>query len=419
MADPGVGFDSEGTPLEERPPMVVGYESTAQPQKESFWDRLPGRGGPSIGDRLLRTPIHREVTALVAAGAILLIGAALFLAQRSAGQETTQGEITSDAVDGQGARSNGLFGGLFGGGDDEDQAEESAGTLEVETSDTDASESQDAESETSESEDGELEESEAEQPSTSETAEDSESPDPTDSGPAPTSAPTTAEPTPTQPTPTEPPQTQVTQTERSTTQPPLTQSSNSRAPVTQAPTTRPPTTRPPTTRPPTTRPPTTEPPLPPGAGERYRNNLLPGRIQAEFFDGDGDGLAYNDTDDENFGNVLRVRQSVDVFQTNAGENYVGRTRSDEWLEYTVTVEDTGRYVIAVNVASNRPDPGRLGVFIDGEWIAGFDVPPTGSNGNWVELESTVKNIDAGVHVIRLNINDGGRFNIDWFALREA
>ncbi len=146
--------------------------------------------------------------------------------------------------------------------------------------------------------------------------------------------------------------------------------------------------------------------------------MLPGKIQAEHFDADGQGKGYRDLDDVNEGNAgIRQRQGVDVYETQTGEVHVRRTRDGEWLEYTVTVAETGNYYVEVSVSSANNNPGDLVVNVDGQWFARFDVPATGSNRNWEQLQSRAKPIGAGVHVIRLRIVDGGNFGIDWFALR--
>ncbi len=80
---------------------------------------------------------------------------------------------------------------------------------------------------------------------------------------------------------------------------------------------------------------------------------IPGMVQAEDFDNGGEGVAYHDSDPENWrGNVYRT-SAVEVGPTSdTGGGYtIGYTRTGEWLEYTVNVASAGYYRVEARVAS--------------------------------------------------------------------
>ncbi len=388
--------------------MVVGYgpSDVTDVTEQSFRGRLTGSAGSALVERLLRTPIHREVSVLVAAGALLLIGVALFLSQRAGSVESPTGDITSEVAEGDGTRSNGFFEGIFGGDDTEDADAEDDGPGVGDSGDGAAEDDGpgvgDSEDDPEDNDSGTDEVDVDDADGNDETASSTPSSGSTSSSPpdedqtsssAPSPTQTTAKATVAPTTPSTLPSTLPSTTERTT-------SSSSETVASSSPAT------------------SEKPPPPPvDAGTPYRNHSLPGVIQAEFFDKGGQGEGYNDLDAANDGGQLRNSNGVDLYRTDGGAIYVGKTRTNEWLQYTITIPEDGAYFAEASVSSTNSDPGALVMLIDGDRFARFNVEDT--NGNWVRLTSDVEPIPAGVHVVRLNVIDGGRFRLDWFSIRSA
>lgn len=85
---------------------------------------------------------------------------------------------------------------------------------------------------------------------------------------------------------------------------------------------------------------------------------VPGRIEAENFNQGGEGIAYSDSNSANLGAAnqggdYRTEEGVDIqFTDDVGGGYnVGWTVVDEWLEYTVNVQEEGTYRLKARVAS--------------------------------------------------------------------
>jgi hypothetical protein len=122
---------------------------------------------------------------------------------------------------------------------------------------------------------------------------------------------------------------------------------------------------------------------------------IPGRIQCEFFDLGGEGIAYHDADSLNNGSgklnpadgtylhEFRMHEGVDISYTKSGgvdDNafnyvkpelgslYVGWTDPGEWLNYTVEVEKSGKYKVGLMLTSNRG--GKISLSVNGRDVTG-------------------------------------------------
>jgi hypothetical protein len=109
---------------------------------------------------------------------------------------------------------------------------------------------------------------------------------------------------------------------------------------------------------------------------------IPGKLQCEYYDFGGEGIAYHDSDTINSGsgrlnpadgsylNEFRIKEAVDIsytkFRDPAIDNnnynlvepekdqlYVGWTLPGEWTKYTVKVAKAGYYQIGIMYTSNK------------------------------------------------------------------
>jgi len=136
---------------------------------------------------------------------------------------------------------------------------------------------------------------------------------------------------------------------------------------------------------------------------------VPGTIQAEDFDGGGEGVAFHDTDVSNNGGKYRAT-AVDIESATdggaAGFN-VGWTSAGEWLEYTIDAAVDGLYTLQARVASSG-DGGAFHIEFDG-------VNKTGSMTNsdsggwqtWRTLTRSDIGLTAGPHVMKLAMDSNG------------
>lgn len=107
--------------------------------------------------------------------------------------------------------------------------------------------------------------------------------------------------------------------------------------------------------------------------------IIPGKVQCEFYDIGGEGIAYHDSDSSNNGsgklnpangdfyNEFRMKEGVDISYTKTNgiddnpyntvkpqmkQLYVGWTVPGEWIRYSVEVTDTGLYTIGLMYTCN-------------------------------------------------------------------
>lgn len=141
---------------------------------------------------------------------------------------------------------------------------------------------------------------------------------------------------------------------------------------------------------------------------------IPGTIEIENYDNGGEGVAYHDVDNINEGGEYR-QDGVDLEPTSRGGYNLGWTHSGEWLEYTVNVTEPGRYILDAAIGSMQSAHFR--VEFDGEDKTGeLNVYHTGHWQTWQTINSHPFRLEAGSHVMRVYITQGG-FNLDSITLR--
>jgi endoglucanase len=177
----------------------------------------------------------------------------------------------------------------------------------------------------------------------------------------------------------------------------------------------------------------------PYVGKPYKGQLqkIPGRVQVEFYDVGGEGVAYHDSDAVNSGSGVlnqgdtdvdrfRKDEAVDISYTKsgidktiegedekAGELYLGWTASGEWLRYTVEVEQSGAYVVKGHLSS-RFDDAVISLAFDGIDKTGPIVIPTTSHWHkWRIMDRLAEvTLEKGVHTMTLTFLKQGNMNID-------
>jgi endoglucanase Acf2 len=143
-------------------------------------------------------------------------------------------------------------------------------------------------------------------------------------------------------------------------------------------------------------------------------HVIPGTIEAGHYDyfqgGTGQNISYFDSSIVNEGD-FRTGEYVDAVSVNNEGATVGWITDGEWLEYSVDVQSTGCYDVAVRYASGNDNGGGPFYFeIDGTAVSPNVVfTSTGGWGNW-NTKTTSVNLEAGNHVLRL-VASGGEFNI--------
>jgi hypothetical protein len=177
---------------------------------------------------------------------------------------------------------------------------------------------------------------------------------------------------------------------------------------------------------------------------------VPGRIQCEYYDFGGEGMAFHDSDPANNGsgrlnpadgtylNEFRKDEAVDIsytkFRDQIDDNpynlvppikdqlYLGWTVPGEWVRYTVDVRDTGKYTLNVMYTSNGANGFSLS--LDNQELTGpltlvtthipDDPIPWRQWHHWNKMTAvTGVLLKKGLHILTLYIREGGNMNFDY------
>jgi hypothetical protein len=178
---------------------------------------------------------------------------------------------------------------------------------------------------------------------------------------------------------------------------------------------------------------------------------IPGKLQCEYYDSGGEGVAFHDNDTINSGSgrlnpadgsylhEFRINEAVDIsytkFRDPAMDNnqfnfvepekdqlYIGWTEPGEWTKYTVKVIKAGTYQLGIMYTSNQS--GKISVSVNDKDATGPIVIPT----TFVEADSVAwrqwhhwnyidkiaqLDLKKGLQTITVHTVETGQMNYDY------
>lgn len=176
---------------------------------------------------------------------------------------------------------------------------------------------------------------------------------------------------------------------------------------------------------------------------------IPGKMQCEYYDTGGEGMAYHDSDSINSGSgklnpadgsylhEFRIKEPVDISFTKpkgVDENdynfvkpamdqlYVGWTNPGEWTKYTVDVKKTGLYRVGIMYTAHAD--GQVSLAVNNKDITGpLDISSTyveqdtvawrqWHHWNYRENLAEIK-LRKGIQVLTLRTVANGQMNYDY------
>jgi len=178
---------------------------------------------------------------------------------------------------------------------------------------------------------------------------------------------------------------------------------------------------------------------------------IPGKLQCEYYDFGGEGVAYHDNDSINSGSgrlnpadgtylhEFRINEAVDIsytkFRDPAIDNteynfvepeqdqlYVGWTVPGEWTKYTVNIENTGTYELGIMYTSNQN--GKISVSVNDEDKTGplpitstfvaADTVPWRQWHHWNYIGKIARiDLNKGLQTITVHTVETGQMNYDY------
>jgi hypothetical protein len=182
------------------------------------------------------------------------------------------------------------------------------------------------------------------------------------------------------------------------------------------------------------------------------NQIIPGRLQCEYYDLGGEGVAFHDNDSVNSGsgrlnpadgsylNEFRINEAVDIsytkFQdppidntiynfteTEKNQLYIGWTKAGEWVKYSVNVREEGTYKLGIMFTSNKNgkislsvnDIDATGPLLIPSTFVEADSVPWRQWHHWNYIDSIASiNLKKGSQTITLHTIETGDMNYDYF-----
>jgi Polysaccharide lyase/Carbohydrate binding module (family 6)/Putative Ig domain len=148
---------------------------------------------------------------------------------------------------------------------------------------------------------------------------------------------------------------------------------------------------------------------------------VPAVIEAENFDGGGEGVGYHDNTVANIGGLYRSAEGVDIIASPdavPGNFVINDFETGEWLAYAIDVPTAGSYELALKAATVFTD-GAYHFEIDGHAIGDRTaVPNTGSWSTFQWSAAATVDLTAGRHVLAI-VADQQYFDLDSFRVATA
>ncbi|HEX3387290.1 MAG TPA: carbohydrate-binding protein [Mucilaginibacter sp.] len=190
-------------------------------------------------------------------------------------------------------------------------------------------------------------------------------------------------------------------------------------------------------------------------GKPWQNKAqqIPGRVECEFYNLGGEGIAYHDSDSSNNGsgklnpangtylNEFRMHEGVDISYTKShdidnnlyskvapqmDQLYVGWTVPGEWINYTVNINRARPYTLGLMYTANGD--GVISLDLDGKDVSGpIKVPSTHDDRDtvkwrqwhhWNKVDSlTTVKLPKGAHTLTLHVVANGNINFDYWEFK--
>jgi hypothetical protein len=175
--------------------------------------------------------------------------------------------------------------------------------------------------------------------------------------------------------------------------------------------------------------------------------MIPGKLECEFYNTGGEGKAYHDSDAVNNGsgklnpangtflNEFRMKEGVDISYTkekNIDNNefskvqpemnslYVGWTVPGEWIKYDVVVAEDGEYSVDLMYTANGD--GEITILLDGKNVIMAHLISTNDPEDtiawrqwhhWDKVNLGDLELRKGKHVMKLIVVENGNMNFDY------
>ena len=136
--------------------------------------------------------------------------------------------------------------------------------------------------------------------------------------------------------------------------------------------------------------------------------VIPGAIEAEYYDLGGANVAYRDFTEANTGNGIRQLEGPDtqISRDTGGGGDLTSLSAREWTTYTVDIAEAGSYLVRARVAGSVG--GTMQLSLDGKDLLGdLAISSTGGDITYGTVLRETVELPAGRHVLRIDFRSGG------------
>jgi hypothetical protein len=180
--------------------------------------------------------------------------------------------------------------------------------------------------------------------------------------------------------------------------------------------------------------------------------IIPGKVECEFYQRGIEGLAYHDMDSINNGsgklnpangtylNEFRMKDGVDIsytkeksidntmynkVQPEMNSLYVGWTAPGEWIKYRIVVKENGTYNVSLMYTAH--DDGSIVLDFDGKQSFAGNVPSTYDPADtiawrqwhhWNKVGLGEITLKKGSHMLTLKTQTAGNMNYDYLEFKK-
>lgn len=140
---------------------------------------------------------------------------------------------------------------------------------------------------------------------------------------------------------------------------------------------------------------------------------IPGRVEFEYYDLGGEGIAYHEVDDQKYGDATwRPEDMVDV-EGNDDRRNIGWVNPGEWVKFTVNVKKSKEYYVTASL--NMPTPGAgTTLFIDGDSVTTYIASQASGWGVYAVDTLDTLALEVGEHIFEFRAEAGLAGNWDYF-----
>lgn len=122
---------------------------------------------------------------------------------------------------------------------------------------------------------------------------------------------------------------------------------------------------------------------------------------------------YN-TGGSHYGYFNRPENNDISTETADGATYIQEITGNEWVRYSVNVEETGPYAVKVRIKQKDSNNGKFTIAVDGSWVR-TNVAVGSDKDKWIEIELDNIYIEQGEHYIEFRGNSGN-MQLDWLEM---